>query len=544
MSKQGRLQRLQTPAILFVLALALTGLFGSFLSNPPVFDDLTYFRAGVVDPFSATPGLRLRSLSHATFAWVTAAFGADLAWQRLGNLALHIVNSWLLFFFLRRLFEAALRDERPSADAARSGALALPWLAFLGTCWFALNPSTVYGVAYLVQRTTLLASTFALLTWLLFLEGLLRAQRRWLFASCFAYLLAILSKEHAIMVPAVAVALLALFRRPSMALAREFGLTFLIYVLIGVYTVIQVKSGGIVGSAYEPFGAAMLGELRVDPQRAYPLSVIAQCLMFFKYLLLWIFPNPAWMSIDMPGHFPQSLMSWPQTVAVPLFVLYALVAARLLLQGGRKGLLGFALLGPWLLFATELSTVRIQEIFVLYRSYLWMPCLAAAFPFLLGKIKARYAVAIFVAVSLLFAAASWNRLTTFSTPLSLWDDALRLAQGQDETSRMGRIHHGRGMAYLRQERYQEAILDFDAGLKYMPFHSWLFCDRGMAYLNTKRYPQALRDFDRSIMLDPNDSEPYLGRYFVYEALGDKEAARRELVASCRLRLVEVCAQLR
>ena len=539
---EGWSQRVRMPLLLLALALALTLLYGGFLSNPPVFDDITYFGPGVVDPFSVSPSLKLRDLSHATFAWVTAVFGADLAWQRGGNLALHIVNSWLVFLLLRRLFETAMRDEPQSAKLAVSGALTLPWLAFWGTCWFALNPASVYGVAYLMQRTTLLATTFALLTWLLFLEGLLRTRRRWLLASCLAYFLAVLSKEHAIMVPAVAVAILLLFRRPTVALVREFGLTFFMYALIGLYTVVQVKRGGIVGSPYEPFGAAMLAELHIDPKLAYPLSLLGQCLMFFRYLLLWVVPNPQWMSIDMPGHFPQSLLSWPQTAFVPLFLAYPLVATYLLLKRGRTGLLGFSLLVPWLLFATELSTVRIQEIFVLYRSYLWMPCLAAAFPFIFGKLSARYTAALFVALSLAFAAGSWNRLTTMSTPLRVWDDALRLAQGKDKTSRMGRIYHSRGMAYLRQEQYAAAILDFDAGLNFLPYHSWLYSDRGVAYFYTKRYAEALRDFNRSIMLDPNDSEPYLGRYLVYDALGDKDAARQNLIISCRMRFVDLCRQ--
>ena len=52
--------------------------------------------------------------------------------------------------------------------------------------------------------------------------------------------------------------------------------------------------------------------------------------------------------------------------------MHPLLPVTLIWRGGRLGLLGFALLAPWLLFATELSAVRIQEQFVLYRSYLWM----------------------------------------------------------------------------------------------------------------------------------------------------------------------------
>ncbi len=541
--KNGRAGAAQTFLLLLAIALAIVGLYGGFLSSPPVFDDLSWFGEKATDPIGAVPSLNLRGLSMASFAWVGAAMRTDMVAQRLGNLLLHIVNSWLLFLFLLRLFNAALRDEEHGAlDGVSQQPLSLPWLAFFGACWFALDPAAVYGVAYLVQRTTLMATLFALSTWFLFLEGLVRNQRRWLLLSSVAYFLAILSKEHAIMVPAVAVTLLLLFRRPSWQLLREVGLTFLLYGAVGIFTLVQIKFGGVVGNAYEAWGSAMLAELRIDERWAYPLSMLTQCFLYFKYLALWVVPYPGWMSVDMTARFAPSLWSWPEIAAVPLFLLYPVLAIRMLTARGRKGLFGFAMLAPWLLFATEFSTVRIQEIFVLYRSYLWMPCTAAAFPFLFRRVAARSAFVLFFVLAMLLISASWNRLTTFSDPLLLWDDARQLALGKDKTSRLGRIYHNLGVANIDMKRYQEAIPAFDAGLALWPYYSPLYNDRALAYFMVRRYQEALRDFNRAIMLDPTYFNPYLGRSQVYEALGNREAARQDYASSCRLGVIEVCSR--
>lgn len=529
------------PALVF-LALATVALYGRFLNGPLVFDDFSYFGDTMADDLRAQGGLGLRGLSIATFAWVRALLGDAMVWQRLGNLTLHIVNGGLLFLFLRRLFDATLRPDPASSRGGRAPvALSLSWLAFFGALWFAVNPAAVYGVAYLAQRTILMATLFALVTWCLFLEGVLRGQRRWLLASCAAYWLAVLSKEHAIMVPAVALALLLLVRPPSRALLIQVAPTFLLYALIAAYTFVQIKSGGVVGRIYEPNGVNMLGELGVNPLQAHALSVLTQGFLYFKYLLLWLLPNPGWMSVDMVEDFAPSFWHWPETLGLLVFLLYPWLAFYLLLRRGRAGLLGFALLGPWLLFATELSTIRIQEPFVLYRSYLWMTCLVAALPFLMQKMAARHALVLLTALTLALLPASWNRLTTFTESLRLWDDAMKLAPATGPRFRLGRLYHNRGVAYSAQKRYAEAIADFDRGLRHMPVYSYLYLDRALAYLETERYQEALQDYDRVILLDATSYKPFLGRAMVHEALGHPEAARLDYARSCQLGVADVCA---
>jgi hypothetical protein len=524
---------------LLALCLPVTLLYGQFFWNPVVFDDSYFFDGSTHEQYlDKVFSFDLRWLPYATLEWTHSAFGLDLIWFRVGNLMLHLATTITLFFFLRRLFEQIVPKNNEN--------LSPHYLAFFGALIFAMHPASVYAAAYLVQRSTLMATLFALLTWRLFLEGLLRENQRWLLASAATYFLAVLSKEHAIMVPAVAIALLLLVSNQSI---RQRLLliwpTFVVYGLIGGFVVFQIKTRHILGQAYEPIAANYLSLLGpdFDMRLAFPLSILTQCFLFFKYLWVWIVPSPAWMSVDMPQVFARSLWSWPEIAGLVGFMIYPVLAIRLLLQKGVKGLLGFALLCPWLLFATELSTIRIQEAFVLYRSYLWMAGAFAALPFLCQKLSAKQAVITLTFITLLMLPLSLLRLTTFSHPLLLWDDAARLVNYADE-KRLGidRIFYNRGTELIRVKHYAEAIGDLSKAIKFKSYYEgYAYQNRASAYLESQQYVLALSDINKAIELLPtNKARLYLGKGRILEGLKDSTAAMQAYTQACTLGLQIAC----
>jgi hypothetical protein len=538
--------------LLALVCVATAALYGQFLWNPVVFDDHNFF-GGPVHPeylsFSYLFGIR--GLAYASFEWTRQLAGLQLIWYRAGNLFIHIATCLVLFQFLHRLFEVVLEEDQNGALAVRvpqGGALSALWLAFFGSLLFALHPVSVYATAYLIQRTSLMAGLFTVCMLLLFLEGVVRQRRDLLVISALAYVLAVYSKEHAIMAPALAGMLLILLRRRWWESWREWGVPLLLYALIALRVVLQLKSNGIMGAAYEPRGGDMLAELArqypgFDPQTAYPLSIMTQGYLFFKYLLLWILPNPQWMAVDMFERFAVQFMSWPQTAGFVAYVIFGVVALRLLHERGRVGLLGFAMLCPWLMFATELSTVRIQETFVLYRSYLWMPCLFAALPFLFRRVRAVHAAGILGIVTLVFASLAWNRLETFSSALKLWDDAARLVVGKDNRPGVERVYHNRGLAYTRDGQLERALTDLNKSLAIKPGQVYVLNDRGVTLSLLKRYPEALRDFNASLAIGSGFLLSRFGRAETFNAMGDKAAAHAEYLDLCRHGVLDGCRGL-
>ena len=347
----------------------------------------------------------------------------------------------------------------------------------------------------------------------------------------------------------MALALTFLIRKPSVALFRQIAPYFILTALIAVTVLLSVK--GVLGHAYEPNAKGMLGlaeknqELMVLPN-VYLLSIITQSFLFFKYLWLWLLPNPAWMSVDMREPFAMSFLSWPHTLGLIAFPAYPCIAVWLLLKRGSAGLLGFALLFPWILFLTELSTVRAQEPFVLYRSYLWMPGLFAALPVLLGCRReggsvisaewfANRRTLIFLGVACLsLIPLTLNRLNTFSTPLLLWDDAEKLVRGKQGVLGAERIYYNRGTLLGQLNRYEEAIADFDKVIAIFPGHELAYGNRATANYFLGKYQAALYDYNNAIALNANNANSYYGRALTYRALGNFAAAQDDFRESCKL----------
>jgi tetratricopeptide (TPR) repeat protein len=265
--------------------------------------------------------------------------------------------------------------------------------------------------------------------------------------------------------------------------------------------------------------------------------------LFFKYFLIWILPSPGWMSIDMFEPFATRLWSWPHVAGAIGFAAYGAGAGWMLLKRGKYGLLGFGLLCPWLMFLTELSTVRIQESFVIYRSYLWMPGIFACLPFLFQRAPGKRAALLLAALALVMLPVTWARLTTFSSPLQVWNDAARLIDGKDNRPGVERIYHNRGLFLLKSGYPEQSLKDFNKAITLYPQYLLALNDRAAAYLTMGKYTQALVDFNSALAINPDFARSQLGRALTYEGLGNHDAALRDYGTLCMLGYTEGCGKL-
>lgn len=514
---------------LLVLLCAIAALYGQFLWSAIVFDDLPFFMADEaghqpVDDFRYSL-LELRSLPYATLAWGKAAFGLNMLHFRVENLLLHAAVAMTLFLFMRRLFECVYGTR---ADSRLSSST----LALFAALLFALHPVVVYAAGYLVQRTIVMATLFSLLAMLAYLHGSIQNRPLWLWMSVPLYYLAVFSKEHAIMLPAVLLALTILVHEDWRTKLRQRWGVYVALAVIGLLVIAARK--GVLGSVYEIYAPEMLVD---ESNLNYPLSVLTQSWLFFKYAGLWLFPNPAWMSVDMREPFAQSLLS-PYALAFVAFLVWGAGASWLLVKRGRLGLAGFALLFPWLMFMTEFSTVRIQESFVLYRSYLWGVGACAVLPLLLDLLDRRMAATVATALVLAMFPVSMDRLASFAHPLMLWDDAEKLVKDKPDLPGAYRIYYNRGTELLKVDEYDLAIKDLSLAVKLHPEWPFSYNNLGSAYAqkgdwraSADALTQAIEIAKRKNMgLNP---KPYWGRAIAYENLGEMENARQDYQVTCK-----------
>lgn len=79
-------------------------------------------------------------------------------------------------------------------------------------------------------------------------------------------------------------------------------------------------------------------------------------------------------------------------------------------------------------------------------------------------------------------------------------------------------------AYVKLERFGEALMYFDNAIQLQPNNPVLHSERGVAYFLNAQIEEALADLDIAQQLDPKNAYRYSSRAFVKDKAGDPEGA--------------------
>jgi tetratricopeptide (TPR) repeat protein len=471
------------------------------LGNAPVFDDALLTDGLLFEQYRSLREFRTRMFSYGSFVWLQALFGDGWWKQRLVNVFIHLGVVVSLWAFYREILRhiAVSPDEpaqpsRAEASYERSPALGLA----IGV--FAINPVAVYAVAYLIQRSILLATLFVVLGLWLFARAV--AQRGpWLhLLAVLCYVLAVMSKEHAILAPLAALPIYIVVARPSgQRLAIISGVIAALVAAAAV--VLSLRYGEIIGKPFDEYSRVYLTQLaKLSPdavKHSFALSILNQAWLFFEYGVRWFLPYSGWMSINMRPPFPVSWATFPQVLG--LFGYIAILAGGFLLvirYRDWRALAGVSLLLPALLFATEFATVWVQDPFVLYRSYLWAIGIPGLVFIMVHGMSTQALAAISAAIAALFIWQGLDRVVSMETPVAAWTDAIEKLPRDPRSVGRWFPYLNRGSAYVEGNQFALAMRDFD--------NSAALGDMGMGALSlgsllsaSGRHQQALAAFDRA-----------------------------------------------
>lgn len=483
------------------LALAVVALYWTSLSNGLVFDDARLTDGTIFGQYGSLAPLKARLLSYGSFVWVQALAGESWAAQRWVNVALHLGTAFAVYLLLQRLFERTEwpQRERTAVDFDASRTLALR----VGVALFALNPVAVYAVAYLIQRSVLMATLFVALGCLTFVRALGDGSKGGFALALACYVAAVLSKEHAVTAMLLAVPLYVFVRRPPARQVAAVAAASLV-VLVAAAAALYGAYGGIIGTVFDETSRAYVAQLeQLAPgvgQRLYPLSIVNQATRFFQYGLHWFFPLVTEMSIDLRPAFPLSLWGWPQSAGALAYV--AVLAGTSWLVLRRSDALGLAalfVLVPALLFLTEFVTVWVQDPFVLYRSYLWALMMPGLVALPLVGLKRGVLYAIGIALSGLFAVLAFERLLSLRDAQTAWADAAAKIDLKAPPNAVGRWRPflNLGAEYLEKGLYEAALRHFEqAEVLGEPLGSARF-SIGVTQQQLRRHERALEEFARA-----------------------------------------------
>jgi tetratricopeptide (TPR) repeat protein len=514
---------------LAVMLAALLLIYLPGLGNAPISDDAYLSDGELFADYGAFSNVRARMLSYGSFVWVQALLGEGWWKQRLVNLVIHFGVVMALWALYREM----LRHVTTPAGVDQSPALAFS----IG--FFALNPVAVYAVAYLIQRSILLATLFVVLGLWLFARGLVTHKAGFHVAALACYLLAVMSKEHAILAPLAAVPLYILVARPSgkrIALVAAGGA-----LLVGLAGyAFTARYGRILGTPFDEYSRVYLAQLaKLSPEaekNAFALSILNQAYLFFQYGLRWFLPYAGWMSVNMRPPFPVSWATFPQVLGIAGY-LGALAGGFFLLLRFRdwRALAGISILMPVLLFATEFATVWVQDPFVLYRSYLWAIGLPGLVWLLVSGAPARVLLIVGLGIGALLTWQALDRVLSMSTPVRALSDAI--GKLPEDPRSVGRWfpYLNRGNAYLDNEQLALAAHDFEASASLDDLGMGAFNLGAMSFL-AGRYEQALAAFDRAEKQGYDQATLPFERGRTLLAMGRVRDAYDQFVAAYRMPL--------
>ena len=520
--------RIRVAVDVAVIALLALALYGPFLGNPRVFDDRVLFsHPEFFERLSTRPfGVELRVPAHFTLAFTEVMWGRMEA-HRLMGLALHLGCALALYRLLTRLIVPPSR------------------LPLAGAVLFAVHPAGVYAAGYLAQRPTVLATLFGLASIALFIRGLHRRSHADALSAALLYTLAVLCKEHAVLVPAVAVLALAFGVQDRRFALRHVAIYLVACAPAALLVVALVKS--LIGTPYEGAFQAVTAQMDAATrqevtQSPWQASAVMQMGLFFKYLAAWLAPSTGSMSIDVRIDFAATASAGWSALKIGAFFGYAAVAALLLRRGGRPALIGFGLAYPWILFLVELTAVRFQEPFALYRSYLWAPGLVIAVCGIATYLPRRLALVMALAATPVLLVQAHDRLRTFSSPLALWEDAVAKLEPGVPGGYRTMFQLGRELLYSGQA--DKAVALADRCIAQYPATPQCYLARGTIALQLEHYQEALPFLTRAIELDPDSGIAHHHRGLALQELGDRPAARAEYQVSEKLGFAGAATRLR
>jgi protein O-mannosyl-transferase len=515
-----------TLAFFALLIVATLAVYLPGLGNGLVFDDNRLTDGTIFGSYGSLLELRPRMLSYGSFVWIKALFGDDWWKQRLFNVLVHLGVAGGLYV----LFSDLLRSTRFSDGSQSQPDPSVRPALRIGVALFALNPVAVYAVAYLVQRSIVMAALFTVLACAAFVRWLLTRRHGWLALALLGYVLAVMSKEQAFLAAALSVPLYVFVTRPpwKRTLVVVGGALLLVLVAGGL---LLREYGSILGTAFDISSQLYATQLEaLSPGitgRLYALSVVNEAALFFYYGFLWFVPNVLWMSIDLRPPFPLSLASLPQIIGAVGFVGLLVGAAWLVLR--RSDALGFAalcVLFPALLYFTEFATVWVQDPFVLYRSYLWALALPGLVALLLIGLSPRVIYPVGVALAVLFGALAFERTQTFKSDFTVWTDAAEKIDLKAAPNAVGRWRPfiNRGAYYLEREMADYALSDFERADALGETQGSARFNMGVSQQLMKKHEEALVSLAKAEALGFTEPMLYYHRGESQRALGRAGAA--------------------
>jgi tetratricopeptide (TPR) repeat protein len=470
---------------LLFIALAAFLVYSNTFSAPFIFDDVSNIveNSGIQNLKNFWPPSGSRYFGTLSFAVNYYFGGLDVFGYHLVNLAIHISNAVLVYLLVILTF----RTPRMSgAGSPVDGQLAM-CLALVSSAVFAVHPVQTGAVTYVVQRFALLATSFYLLSIVLFIGSRLAVRGgygiragAYIFSLLFG-VLAMKTKEISFTLPVVIILYeFAFFGSKGLGRRALYLVPFLFLLPIIPLSVVTLTAPAA------PGGTAVQGSVIMETLAGLPTKesaglsrhdyLVTQFRVIVTYLRLLVLPINQNLDYDYP--FFRSLLR-PQVLLSFIFLLSILgsnaylFARSIRTKNALTLLLSSGVFWFFITLSVESSVIPIYD--VIFEHRLYMPSVGASIAFAsaafyvcliasdrLSLNLKSVTIALLVCTALPLGVAAHLRNHVWKDEVTMYEDVVSKSPGK------ARAHNNLGMAYKDLGLLDKAATEFRAAISIKP----------------------------------------------------------------------------
>jgi tetratricopeptide (TPR) repeat protein len=529
-----------------------------------------------------------RSIGYFTFALNYYFGGLDVKGYHLVNLFIHIVNAFLVYFFVvltLRMpyfspFPRAAEEGRkqnavhnlPAENHSPAAIHHSRLIALLSSLLFVAHPVQTQAVTYIVQRFASLATLFYLLSFVMYIKGRLAAIGKergtdgmnipmpkgklnkvaspiasrllplvYYVLSLVCAFLAMRTKEIAYTLPLVIILYEATFITASLKKRLLFLLPVVLMLIIVTLGVINIDKP--LGEILSQVEATTRAETKM-PRWDY---LMTEMRVIVTYIRLIFMPVNQCLDYDYPlYHSPAeppvylSLLFLSAVFGAAVYLMYKSrlnpSPARFPIRASRfehYRLIAFGIFWFFITLSVESSIIPIKDVICEHRVYL--PSVGAFIAISSGL----YAVAarlthgrgialLFILIALGLSVATYTRNNIWKERVSLWEDVVI------KSPNLARAHTGLGAVYYNQGRLDEAMKEFQTAVSINLSDFGAHYNIGLIYWRMDRLDDAKKEFQAALWLRPDNADMHNALGKVYEQEGFLHDAVREYQAALML----------
>ena len=444
-----------------------------------------------------------RFLAYYTFALNYHFSELDVTGYHLFNIVIHVITASLVYWLTLLIFSSPVLKDKPVAKDKKA-------VALMAALLFVAHPLATQSVTYIIQRMSSMAAMFYLLSIALYMMGRytqFNPTRKYLFfAGCgLSAICAMLTKENAFTLPFAIILVEVCFLQTE---HRTISFKDYRVILLGVLSIIFIAVGYFKFASFVHTSFTIHSDTSNKELNAFNY-LYTQFSVILKYIQLLIVPVHQNLDYDykLAYHFTD-----PRSIGSLLVLLVILAAGIFLFK--KQRIFSFGIFWFFLTLSIESSIIPLQDVIFEHRTYLpsfgFFLCMSYGIYLLTWKANKKVGITACAVIVGLYAIMAFDRNSYWKDEITLWSDVIQKSPNK------ARGYNNRGDDYMEENKFNEAMSDFNKALSINPAFAMAYYNRANVYKKQEKYAESIADYTKAIELWPDLHKAYSNRGNIYK----------------------------